>query len=595
LGLAAGSLNRRQFLHVTGGTVLGSVALSLTVACTPAASTSPTPAAASTKPTPVEGAGATAVAPAPTAAQPAVAATGRPAGAAFVLPTYVPTTGGQKPDFPARGPQYQDGFLNYPANPVKVLPAQPPGAGGTINVFIAAYYPPPTPFDQNRAWQEVNKQLGATVQMNIIPFAEFNPKLATLMAGGEPPDIIHLVGGANAAVNSLPQFLEAQCADLTPYVSGDAVKEYPNLAALPTIAWRNTAVFNNKLLAVPVSRPSVGTGLFKINEIYDKEIGENYLPKNAADYKRVLQQLNRPQENRWATASYDLAYYDIFWYAALFGAPNNWKLDGSKLIKDYETEEFKAAVDYVRDPNAAGLFHPNTNTYNIISARGDFIASRFAVHAEGWAPWNDFWRQGRQQTPAVNFGHIYPFPAQDGGKPVYYLYQGFVAATAMKRAAADRVREILRIMNWLAAPFGSAEDALLTYGIKDVHYTVDDKGNPKPTANLLAEARYVPWQYVTQRPQVHYIADIPGYVEAAVQAEQTLVPLGVGDPTLGFYSPLQGSKGPTIRQTMLEGVRDIIAGRRPMSDYDTLVKAWTSGGGEQIRKEFSDAIAARGT
>ena len=107
-------------------------------------------------------------------------------------------------DFPARAPQYQDGFLNYPANPVKALPAQPPGAGGTINVFIAAYYPPPTPFDQNRAWQEVNKQLGATVQMNIIPFAEFNPKLATLMAGGDLPDIIHLVGGANAMVNSLP-------------------------------------------------------------------------------------------------------------------------------------------------------------------------------------------------------------------------------------------------------------------------------------------------------------------------------------------------------------------------------------------------------
>jgi putative aldouronate transport system substrate-binding protein len=220
--------------------------------------------------------------------------------------------------------------------------------------------------------------------------------------------------------------------------------------------------------------------------------------------------------------------------------------------------------------------------------------SRKRVHAEGWAPWNDFWRQGRQQTPRVNFGHIYVFPAHDGGKPTYYLYQGYVAATALSKAAPGRLAELLRIMNWLAARFGSAEDALLSYGIKDVHYTADEKGNPQPGQTGLSEGRYVPWQYVVQRPQVIYIADIPGYVEAAVQVEQTLIPLGVADPTLGFYSLMHGNRGALRRLAMLEGVRDTIAGRRPMSDYDTLVKDWASSGGEQIRKEFSNAIAARG-
>jgi putative aldouronate transport system substrate-binding protein len=81
-------------------------------------------------------------------------------------------------------------------------------------------------------------------------------------------------------------------------------------------------------------------------------------------------------------------------------------------------------------------------------------------------------------------------------------------------------------------------------------------------------------------------------VDSAVQAEQRLIPLGIADPTLGFYSPRQGSRGATVRQTMLEGVRDIIAARRPMSDYDTLVKEWASAGGDQIRQEYQQAIAA---
>jgi putative aldouronate transport system substrate-binding protein len=45
---------------------------------------------------------------------------------------------------------------------------------------------------------------------------------------------------------------------------------------------------------------------------------------------------------------------------------------------------------------------------------------------------------------------------------------------------------------------------------------------------------------------------------------------------------------------MLEGVTDIIAGRRPIGDYDQLVKDWQSTGGEQVRRELGDAIAAAG-
>ena len=275
----------------------------------------------------------------------------------------------------------------------------------------------------------------------------------------------------------------------------------------------------------------------------------------------------------------------------IFGAPHNWKLDGSKLIKDYETEEYKAAVGFVRDLNTAGLFHPNSLTYNITSARQDFAASRFVVHVEGYAPWNDFWRQGRGQNPPANFGMLYPFAAYDGGKPQYNLYQGYIAANALKKASPERIKELLRIMNWLAAPFGSQEDMLLSYGIKDVHYTLDDKGNPKPTQVGNAEAGFVPWRYISQRPQVIYMADIPGYVEAAVEAEKRLVPIGITDPTLGHYSTTQSSKGAQVQLAMLDGVRDIVAGRRPFSDYDQIVKDWASAGGEQIRQEYLRAIS----
>ena len=87
-----------------------------------------------------------------------------------------------------------------------------------------------------------------------------------------------------------------------------------------------------------------------------------------------------------------------------------------------------------------------------------------------------------------------------------------------------------------------------------------------------------------QHPQVMYVPDVPGYAKAEYDAEHFLIPAGVTDPTLGLYSPTLGSKGATINRTMVDGITDIVAARRPVTDYDQLVKDWQSGGGEQIRK-----------
>jgi putative aldouronate transport system substrate-binding protein len=95
-----------------------------------------------------------------------------------------------------------------------------------------------------------------------------------------------------------------------------------------------------------------------------------------------------------------------------------------------------------------------------------------------------------------------------------------------------------------------------------------------------------------QHPQVIYVPDIPGWAKAASDAEQMLIPAGVSDPTLGYYAPTSSSKGIPINQAFTDGITDIIAGRRPFSEYDGLVKDWQSNGGDQTRKEYQDAIKA---
>jgi putative aldouronate transport system substrate-binding protein len=527
------------------------------------------------------------------------AATAGAQGAAKpLLPTYIPVQNGPKPDYHDDNPIYSDGAENYPPNPQKVN-SSPPGAGSTLSALITAYFPQPTPHDQNPTWQAVEKQLNATLNMNIIPGADYMTKFATTMTSDDLPDIMHIFFGYTLAPN-LPDFFKAKCADLTPYLAGDAAKDYPWLAAIPTAAWKNSiAAVNGALYLIPIHRPlfsiqPVGGNFFRNVDMWDTELGEGYVPKNGDDFKKALQQLTKPQQNQWGIGGFGTGatLFGLGVFAQMFSAPNRWKLDSSgKLIRDRETEEYKAAIGYMRDLFAAGVYWPDSLTST--NARADFAGKKFAVSPEGQGnSYVDFWQRGLQQSPPTRFGMINPFPAQDGQKAMTFLGTGFVSMNVLKKNSPDKIKEILRIMNWLASPFGSQEDLLLTYGVKDQDYTLDDKGNPKTTQDGIARAGYVPWRYIAQHPWVYYQADLPGFAKASYDAEHATLPIGIDDPTNGVYSPTQYAKGNQADMAWQDGTRDIIVGRRPMSDYDQLVTDWKNTAGDTIRKEYTDAMAA---
>ena len=106
------------------------------------------------------------------------------------------------------------------------------------------------------------------------------------------------------------------------------------------------------------------------------------------------------------------------------------------------------------------------------------------------------------------------FGAQDGVKPVHMLNAAHLGATAIKKSSPDRIKELLRVLNYLAAPFGSKEDLLLSYGVEGPDFALDDRGNPVLTERGNPDANYLPFKYIAQRPSVLYLPDIPDYRES---------------------------------------------------------------------------------
>ena len=267
LSLTGRRIDRQSFVRLAAGGAVASVVLAACggTAAPAASSASPSAAPSSAAPKPSVAASAPASAPASAAAcgerrgsasaKPSAAASASGSAAAQAgggLPSYIPLAAKPKPDYVSKGELYEDGYIAYPKNAPKSV-TQTPGLGSTVTLFDDGLYPLATPVDQNPAWQAINKALGATIQFNKVPPADYNAKMAAIMAGGDLPDLVSLFGGLGAAPN-LPQFLQQAAADLTPFLGGDKVKDYPNLADIPTFAWKNSArVLSGKLYMIPSS------------------------------------------------------------------------------------------------------------------------------------------------------------------------------------------------------------------------------------------------------------------------------------------------------------------------------------------------------
>jgi putative aldouronate transport system substrate-binding protein len=564
----SGRLDRRTFVVRTGLLALGTLGASLLEACAPAAPTAPAAGGA---------------------AAPAAA------GSALKLPTYVAFEG-PKPDLAGNAQGLDPAFFKFPTDLIKSVPT-PPGDGSTITAITYLTLAPPPPMESNTAWQAVNKAINATLQMDQVIGADYPAKVNVVISGNDLPDFIYnpTTNVPWGVISGLPAFVKAKCSDLTPYLSGDAIKDYPNLAHYNNYTWRS-GVIDGKIYALPIARPPIGPVLMHRADLLEKAgIQMDKAPKDADDFKRILQAVTRPQDNQWGIAAPSTSYFALTpnsAFSAIFRVPNNWKLDASgKLIKDLETDEFKAAVGFSRDLWQAGIWHPNTPTY-AGALNPDFIAGRVAFVPGVWGQYVQLWDVEAASNPSAKLYPTHPFAA-DGGKPYYQAGSGQFGVTYIKQQASpDRLKMLLRVANFFAAPFGSQEWLLNYFGVKDVDYTFNADGAPFMTDQGRSELTAV-WRYVSSPAYALFSGNrSQEFAQVSYAAEQAMIAAMDTDPTLGLYSATAASLNPQAQDALMSGVSDIIQGRRPIGDLDSLVADWRTKAGDKMRGEFQDAIAA---
>ncbi len=459
-------------------------------------------------------------------------------------------------------------------------------------MMTALFQALPSPLENNPGWQQINQKLNANMQMTIVPYADYGAKFATTVAGGDLPEMIYV---PFPYIPQLPDFLKAQCQDLTPFLSGDAVKEYPNLANIPSISWR-ISVFDQGIWGVAIALPVFFWVMWVHQDMIDPLGGE--LHRDGDDFKRMLKEVTRPDQGQFGLITQ--GGYNYAWdvtnglWPSMFNAPNIWKEEQGAFTRDWETEEYEAAVGFARDVYATGAYDPNSPTYNVLSARTAFQQRRSAFRFDGLTTVT--FDSGAKLDPPSQLRLAVPFPAQAGGTPSYFFGPGSFSFMALrKNADSERIKELLRLLNYFAAPFGSEEYLNVRYGVRGVEFEFDPKGNPILTEKGVADA--MPWGAptgtpVANPPAVLFNPNSEEYPKVIQPAELAMHKVGKSNPAVGRWSPTDAEKGTVLWQRMGDGIAEIVTGRRPIADFAGMVDEWRKEGGDQIRAEFEKDFAA---
>ncbi|HVX44946.1 MAG TPA: extracellular solute-binding protein [Mycobacteriales bacterium] len=491
------------------------------------------------------------------------------------LPTYKRYEGA-KPDMPPTPGGVQPAFLRYPADPVSCVDGKP-GKGGPLSAMVMVYAAAPPSPPKNKFWATLNDALNVDLKLRMILSSAFAEKLAVTVAGDDIPDVVQLAG----SVPNTPELLAAKFQPLTEFLSGDNVLDYPLLANFTEEQWRTT-VFNGEIYGLPIPREKVGGIMYRRDDIFEK-LGVNKQPASYAEFKDVCKELTDEKSHRWATANWGGL---VNFIQQMLGAPNGWKVENGKFISEYEDETYKKALSDTAALIKAGYLHPDAFSDTLLP-KDLYGGGTTPMTIDNYSAWTGYISSYYPADPKMRIGAMLP-PDYDSSTKAMIRRGGPSYSTAIfKKADKDRIRELLRVANYLASPFGTKEYLIRRWGLRNVDFTMKN-GNVSLTKQGVAESI----------SSVGYIADAPWAIYEPGHPEETkkeydyqlkAVPMTVPNPAIGLFSNTSTTKGAQLGDLIKNAQEDILQGRKPLSFWDDTLSSWREQGGDAIRKEYEEA------
>ncbi|MFF7332477.1 Tat pathway signal sequence domain protein [Streptomyces sp. NPDC008150] len=459
------------------------------------------------------------------------------------------------------------------------------GSGGKLTVMSPLWGTPPA--NDNAYYTAMNKGIGVRITWQNQDGNVYDEKLGAVLASSDIPDVV-VVPGWNLT-GRIPGAVTAKFADLGPYLSGDKVKDYPNLAAVPSDAWQR-AIFGGKLRAVPMPASYVTN----IAPFYRKDLfaQKGYqLPTSADEFLSWAKEATDAKNKVWACDDLKWTAFNMFGVLSGSDKALAWNLDGGKLVYRAETDAYLEALEWTRKLYAAGVVHPDAK-----AVKGDasnrFTAGQVLVFNGDLSYWYGSTAEQRTQKTDFEMAAFDIFGA-DGGDPTLWAVQpANIFTFVSKKATPTKVKDFLALADYCAAPYGTKERMLADYGVEGTDYTVKD-GLPTKTTQGTNEVNGA-YNYPGYPAPFLAHPDLPEIAKLQVEWQQRM---GAFTKKSSFYglTVTEPTRWTNLSDDFEQLEDDIVRGRKKIADMQSAVTAWRGKGGDGLRAWYQKLLDDNGS
>ncbi|MFI5568288.1 extracellular solute-binding protein [Streptomyces sp. NPDC051740] len=504
-----------------------------------------------------------------------------------ILPAYV-ASNVVTPDIPSKNGSAVGFTSKLDLAGLKTSVPKKLGKGGKVTIMSPFWGSPPK--DGNAYYTSMNDLIGVDVVWQNQDGNTYDQKLGAVLASSEVPDVV-VVPGWNMT-GKIPSAIIGKFADLGPYLSGDAVKDYPNLAAIPTDAWQRS-IFGGKLRGLPMPSSYV-SGIVPLyrQDIFEKEGYE--VPRSCDEFMALAKDATNAKAKRWACLDMKWTAFNAFGVLSGNEKSLGWNEVDGKLVYRIETEEYLEALEWTRKLFAAGVVHPDAELgkSNASDPGPKFAAGEFLIYNQDMSQWWSRTAEQATQNPEFKIWGM-DFFGHDGGDPTLWAQNpASIFAFVNKKASESVIRDVLAVANVTAAPYGTKEYMATNYGVEGTHYTVKD-GVPTKTdqGNIDVMNAYV---MVASPAATIAHPDFPEVAKGQVEWQQRM---GAFTRKPSFYGMqiTEPARWTNLSNDFEQLEDDVVRGRKKVSDVQQAVSDWKSKGGDELRDWYKKILDENGS
>ncbi|MFF6779344.1 extracellular solute-binding protein [Streptomyces sp. NPDC012510] len=500
-----------------------------------------------------------------------------------LLPTYVASNVAQ-PDLPAKNGSAAGytGKVDLAALATSVPDKL--GTGAPLKIMSPLWGTPPKP--DCAYYRALDAAAGTKITWQNQDGNTYGEKLGAVLASSSIPDMVVVPGWE--LVGKIASAVTAKFMDLGPYLAGDKVKRYPNLAAIPSDSWR-MSIFGGALRGIPMPAAAAPNIVpFYRKDIFDKK---GYtVPKSPDEFLSWAKEATSAKAKVWACG-------DMRWAAgAIFGllpaGTPGWNIgDDGKLTYRIEHPEYLEHLEWVRKLFAAGVVHPDDKA-NTGDPGQRFTAGQILVYNQNMSDWYAKTSEQAQSNPEFQIEGMDYFGA-DGGNPTLYAGQPATIWSMIRKGASKAtIENALAAANFAAAPYGTKERMSVDYGVEGTHYSVRD-GVPVKNDRGNQEVNNAWGMLAAPAPYLAH-PDFPEIARKQVEWQQRQGAFMKKTSTYGM-NIVEPSRYATLSSQFEQLEIDFVRGNKKLSDIQQAISTWKSSGGDKLRDWYKQLIDKNGS